>query len=238
MDGTQGPGTRGDTRWMTYRELGKARGISADSAARLAFRKGWPRQPGNDGAARVAVPIGEDQPSPYDARAGIGDAATGEAPGKGARGAVGRGARGVRGQLDAEFALAIATLRERADQAEKQADTERGRADREREGRERAEARADAANTDRRQADADRRATEVRAHEAEKGRDLANSLADELRGQLETARQLASAAETAAEAAQIAQSEAEADAAELRQADAARKGRGRMARLRAAWRGE
>ena len=39
-------------------------------------------------------------------------------------------------------------------------------------------------------------------------------------------------------AAQIGQAEAEADAAELRQAEAARKGRGRLARLRAAWRGE
>jgi hypothetical protein len=86
MDGTPGPGTRGDTRWMTYRELGKARGISAASAARLAYRKEWQRQPGNDGAARVAVPLGEDQPSPYDARGGTGAAATGEAPGHGARG--------------------------------------------------------------------------------------------------------------------------------------------------------
>ena len=38
--------------------------------------------------------------------------------------------------------------------------------------------------------------------------------------------------------AEIAQAEAEADAAELRQADAARRGKGRWARLRAAWREE
>jgi hypothetical protein len=37
--------------------------------------------------------------------------------------------------------------------------------------------------------------------------------------------------------AQMAQAEAEADAAELRQAEASRKDRGRLARLRAAWRG-
>jgi hypothetical protein len=107
---------------MTYRELGKARGISAASAARLAFRKGWQRQPGNDGAARVAVPTGEDQPSPYDARTGAGDAATGEAPGSGARGAVSRGARAPGAEL------AIQALR--ADQAEKLAEIERERADR------------------------------------------------------------------------------------------------------------
>jgi hypothetical protein len=40
------------------------------------------------------------------------------------------------------------------------------------------------------------------------------------------------------EAEQMARAEAEADAVELLQADAARRGRGRLARLRAAWRGE
>jgi hypothetical protein len=39
-------------------------------------------------------------------------------------------------------------------------------------------------------------------------------------------------------AAQIGQGEAEADAAELRQAEAERRARGLLARLRAAWRGE
>jgi hypothetical protein len=39
-------------------------------------------------------------------------------------------------------------------------------------------------------------------------------------------------------AVQVTQAEAEADAAELRQADAARKSRGRLVRLRSAWRGE
>ncbi len=43
-------------RWMTYRELGQARGISRSSAERLARRLKWPRQAGNDGFARVLVP--------------------------------------------------------------------------------------------------------------------------------------------------------------------------------------
>jgi len=51
----------GDIRWMTYAELGRARGISTASATRLAFRRKWRRQGGNDGVARVAVPVGEDQ---------------------------------------------------------------------------------------------------------------------------------------------------------------------------------
>jgi hypothetical protein len=48
-----------DTRWMTYAELGHARGINAASAKRLAFRRKWRRQAGNDGTARVAVPVDE-----------------------------------------------------------------------------------------------------------------------------------------------------------------------------------
>jgi hypothetical protein len=48
-------------RWMTYAELAEARGISVASATRMAFRRKWKRQPGNDGTARVAVPIGEEK---------------------------------------------------------------------------------------------------------------------------------------------------------------------------------
>jgi hypothetical protein len=51
-----------DFRWMTYAEPGQARGISTASATRLAFRRKWRRQGGNDKTARVAVPIGETTP--------------------------------------------------------------------------------------------------------------------------------------------------------------------------------
>jgi hypothetical protein len=47
-----------ETRWMTYGELGQARGISVASARGLAYRRKWRRQPGNDGTTRVAVPVG------------------------------------------------------------------------------------------------------------------------------------------------------------------------------------
>ena len=57
----------GDIRWMSYAELAAARGISTASAIRLARRRKWLRQPGNDGTARVAIPEGEDQP-PSDGR--------------------------------------------------------------------------------------------------------------------------------------------------------------------------
>jgi signal transduction histidine kinase len=242
MDGAQGEGARADTRWMTYRELAQARGISAASAARLAFRKGWLRQPGNDGAARVAVPIGDDQPSPYDARTdartGAGDAATGEAPRHGARRDVAHGARGARNA--AEFRLAIEALRgeltashareaeaqARADRAEAARDAERARADA---LRDRAEAATEA---------------ERRADQAEQGREAARKRAHELANRLLVVQGAADRSEAEAdelrrqaEAAQIAQAEAEADAEELRQAEAVRQGRGVLARLRAAWRG-
>jgi hypothetical protein len=51
-----------DFRWLSYGELGRARGISTASAIRLAFRRKWRRQDGNDGTVRVAVPVDEAKP--------------------------------------------------------------------------------------------------------------------------------------------------------------------------------
>ena len=53
----------GDTRWMTYAELAQARGIKEPAAVRLVQRRKWERHKGNDGAARVAVPLAELRPS-------------------------------------------------------------------------------------------------------------------------------------------------------------------------------
>jgi hypothetical protein len=51
-----------DLRWLSYRELGQARGLSTASAIRLAYRRKWRRQDGNDGTVRVAVPVDEANP--------------------------------------------------------------------------------------------------------------------------------------------------------------------------------
>ena len=51
-----------DVRWMSYAELAQARGISVASAKRLTLRRKWRRQAGNDGTARVGVPISELAP--------------------------------------------------------------------------------------------------------------------------------------------------------------------------------
>ncbi len=51
-----GPEIRADSQWMTYEEAGRRLGIGPESVARYARRERWPRQPGNDGKARVAIP--------------------------------------------------------------------------------------------------------------------------------------------------------------------------------------
>lgn len=45
-------------KWFSsYDDMAAALGISKDSARRLATRRKWPRQPGNDGRSRIGVPI-------------------------------------------------------------------------------------------------------------------------------------------------------------------------------------
>src|SRR3954447_1670086 len=46
-----------DVRWMTYAELSEALRIGGDSVRNLVRRKRWPRKPGNDGLARIGVPV-------------------------------------------------------------------------------------------------------------------------------------------------------------------------------------
>lgn len=45
------------TRWLTYDGLAEALGINPDSARRLVARRRWPKKPGNDGRALIAVPL-------------------------------------------------------------------------------------------------------------------------------------------------------------------------------------
>ena len=73
VTGDDTEGDMGDgTRWLTYEDMGTALGITTESAKRLAMRHKWPRQPGNDGRARVAVPEERLQEAP---QAGGGDIA-------------------------------------------------------------------------------------------------------------------------------------------------------------------
>lgn len=43
--------------WLTYAEAGRALEMQPGSAKRLSFRRHWPRRMGNDGLARVGVPV-------------------------------------------------------------------------------------------------------------------------------------------------------------------------------------
>ncbi|MBL6082080.1 hypothetical protein JMJ56_29315 [Belnapia sp. T18] len=45
-----------NVRWLSYDEIADMRGIDRASAIRMVRRKRWPKQDGNDGTTRVAVP--------------------------------------------------------------------------------------------------------------------------------------------------------------------------------------
>lgn len=55
-DSGAGGGTGGGVRWETYPDGARLLGMKVESFRRLALRKGWRRNPGNDGMARVAIP--------------------------------------------------------------------------------------------------------------------------------------------------------------------------------------
>lgn len=93
----------GDTRWMTYAELAQARGVKEPAAVRLVQRQKWERRKGNDGAARIAVPLSELRLSP--------SVTPVVAP-------------------DSRAMEALTRERQRADQAEARADRAEARADR------------------------------------------------------------------------------------------------------------
>ncbi len=44
-------------RWLTYADISRIRGIGRPSAVKLVQREGWERRPGNDGTARIFVPM-------------------------------------------------------------------------------------------------------------------------------------------------------------------------------------
>ena len=117
-------------RWLGYVDLAELRGISKASATRMAFRYGWRRQEGNDGTARVFVPLsalhGKGSGSAIERMAAAIETAMGlfrqrvEAAETRADQAE---ARAQRAQITAEVE------RSRADRAEQDLDRERSRAD-------------------------------------------------------------------------------------------------------------
>jgi chromosome segregation ATPase len=131
-----------DIRWLTYVELGKSRIISTASAKRLAFRRKWRRQGGNDGTVRVAVPVHEAKPQTVALRDDRDDD----------RSDIIRIVSALEVAVSTSLREQLERERERSDQAETRTHHAEARADRAEEARDKADARAGRAATERVQA--------------------------------------------------------------------------------------
>jgi hypothetical protein len=215
----------GTGRWMTYDELAEVRGIKRIGAVRLVQRYKWRRQAGNDGRARVLVPHDALQPvRGTDAGTNAPIHVTPTSAGSAAGNDAGTMLEGALAALED----AVAALREqldvanaRAERAESAITTERAKSDALRQQLVRADARSDELRTE-------AAALHERVEALQAGQDMmldmhARALAA-AQSDLDMARAQATTAHDALKA--------------VRQAQADRKGRGLLARLRAAWRGE
>lgn len=63
--------------WLTYAEAGRALEMQPSSVKRLSFRRKWPRRIGNDGLARVGMPVAELHSATGDATGGSMEIVTG-----------------------------------------------------------------------------------------------------------------------------------------------------------------
>jgi chromosome segregation ATPase len=209
--------------WLTYTQAGERFGLTPNAMRMRAKRLGWRTQPDNHGRTLILVPA-DAEIEPRRSREG--------SPERAASVSVEQTEQFGR-MLDL-FEAADA----RADRAERRAEQAEQRAERAEHGIEQAEQRA-------KQAEERRTAAQALADHALAEATDATARADRLRDNLNstyadlmTAERRAKGAEDRAK-----QAHAEAQAAlrateALRQADAARRAKGLLARLRAAWRGE
>ena len=215
------PDSSDSARWMTFAELAKVRGISRLSATTLVRRHRWRRQRDNQGHVIALVPLTWAKPDAGGQADDLPDKQPDNRP----------DSQGYIAAFEATLATVreahageVSALRQRAEVAERRADAERQR--------------ADAAEEERRAAETRIVAAEGRADRAEQAIAGERARADAVRARLDAMQvQLAAEAEAADQARRHAQA-AQDNAEILREADAARKGRGRLARLRAAWRGQ
>jgi hypothetical protein len=224
-----------DTRWISFADLAARRGISRASASKLVRRHGWRRQTDNQGHVLILVPVDAldrptDRPSPADDGRPAVD--TSDSP---------LDRPTDTGALAAAIALAERAERQ-ADEANKRADVAVALADRTLAHLTDANARVD--QTLAQLAEATTRADRFRDERDQARTDAqeARQAADQLRNERDSAEadaaQLMQKTEHDRAAAVAIADEAVRAAEELREAQAARAGQGRWARLRAAWRGE
>ena len=213
-----------DGRWLTYEELAQIRGISRPSAERLVLRNRWRRQRDNQRVVRILVPL--DRLSDDASDDASADRSADVSPD------MSRSAAAFEAALTAiqsGYEGETAALRERAVAAEAARDAAIALADQTVTLLKDATSRADRAETGR---DAERARADAladRVHVVQADLAKAEAEGDALRSGRLTAQVKAAKAEA---------KEAQDRAEELRQAEAARQGRGRLARLRAAWWGE
>ena len=249
----------GSGQWMTYDELATARGINRRAAVRLSQRHRLRRQPGNDGLARIWVPNDVATPPQRLTRRqashtnGSGTAVSdahvdaGDTQALAAATARAEQAEANR-RADVAIALTDRTLAQLAE-AEKRADAARDQLQAVRVQLTTAEAEAKAAN-DRawasseqqsaaeQRADAERaRADRMEAQAVHEREDLLDAEA-RTRRELETVRERVAEAEAHQDRLRAEVDSVRVELAAVRRTEDERKGRGRWARLRSAWRGE
>jgi hypothetical protein len=216
---------------MTYAEIARLRGISKASAERLVFRRHWRRQQGNDRTLRVLVP-------PEFLSGDASGDMSGDTPANQSRKLPDDAQGDAWASALANLEKVAAVLREQLVQANQQtyeankrADVAVALADRTLVQLAETSARAD-------RADLSIETERGRADRAEARADRADQALSDERNRADQAEIALDKLENDFEAVEIAGAEAQADVAELRQAEAMRRGQGRWARLRAAWRGE
>jgi len=95
-----------DFAWLTLDEAAARLGIGRESVRRMARRKRWAKQPGNDGRPRIAVPVERVSRAP----GSILGQDLGQLPGQAPGSTLGHGAEQSIGQDQARFATLEATI--------------------------------------------------------------------------------------------------------------------------------
>ena len=246
------PAVRERPTWLSYAQAGDLLGLSPEAVRHRARRNSWRTQPGNDGRTLVMIPdedvaVASSRPPVHTAdrapvRTPDHEAEIARAHARAER--ADERADEAAKRADVALALADRTLSQLADVTARM-DQERQRADTLHQGLAVAEMAITELRVDLEAARQQAEAAEIARAEAAVGVTEARDRRDEALRQAEAAEMQAEADRSVVERLQLEHAAADAIAAEavrtaeqFLQVDAARKGRGRLARLRAAWRGE